>query len=67
MWNDEHQRLFARVLYDGELMNSLSWVPLEDLIDLLKEQVPDDVFERCMSASGKGEGVRRVSVPFIVQ
>ncbi|KAH9980673.1 phosphoglycerate mutase-like protein [Russula compacta] len=67
VWSDKRQKLFARVLYDGELIDSLSWTPLDDFISLLRRQVPDHLFERCSSASGKAEGVKQLGVPFVVQ
>ena len=55
------------MLYDGELIDSLNWVPLDDFIGHLRKQVPDHLLERCQSASGKAEGGWYVGGPFTVQ
>jgi len=67
VWNDKHRKRFVRVLYDGEVISSLSWTPLDDFISLLKKQVPDHLFERCTTVSGKTEDMKRLDVPFTVQ
>jgi hypothetical protein len=67
VWNDKHRKQFVRVLYDGEVISSLSWTPLGDFISLLKKQVPDHLFEKCTTVSGKTEDMKRLDVPFTVQ
>ncbi|KAI0289333.1 histidine phosphatase superfamily [Russula brevipes] len=67
VWNDKHRKRFVRVLYDGEVISSLSWTPLDDFISLLKKQVPDHLFERCTAVSGKTEDMKLLDVPFTVQ
>ncbi|KAH9956432.1 histidine phosphatase superfamily [Russula dissimulans] len=67
VWKDKKQKQFARVLYDGELIDSLSWVPLDDFTALLRQHSPDHLFEKCTSVSGKVEGVERQGLSLIVQ
>jgi hypothetical protein len=43
------------VLYDGEPVDSLKWIPLSDFVGILRGQVPDHIFERCASVAGKAE------------
>ena len=52
------------MLYDGEPVDSLEWTPLSDFLSVLKNQIPDHIFERCASVSGKAEQPR---APFTVQ
>ena len=40
-------------------MDSLEWTPLGDFIGLLRNQVPDHIFERCASIFGKTEGMEQ--------
>lgn len=51
VWRDKQGKEFVRVLYDGELVGSLSWTPLSEFISLLRRQVPNCLFQRCMSVS----------------
>ncbi|KAH9039872.1 phosphoglycerate mutase-like protein [Lactarius pseudohatsudake] len=53
IWRDRKNRRFVRVLYDGETVESLKWTPLSDFLGVLRNQVPDHIFERCASVSGK--------------
>ena len=53
------------MLYDGELIDSLSWTPIDAFISLLREQVPGRIFEKCASVAGKAENVK--GPDFIVQ
>jgi hypothetical protein len=52
VWRDQNWTQFVRVLYDGEVIGSLSWTPLDTFINLLRQQVPDHLFEKCASVSG---------------
>jgi hypothetical protein len=52
------------VLYDGEPVDSLKWTPLSDFVRILRRQVPDRIFERCASVTGKAE---RLQAPFSLQ
>ncbi|KAH8980764.1 phosphoglycerate mutase-like protein [Lactarius hatsudake] len=56
IWRDRKNMRFVRVLYDGEVVESLKWTPLYDFLGVLRSQVPDHIFERCASVSGKAEG-----------
>jgi hypothetical protein len=42
---------FARVLYSGQPLESIygrmDWVPLSDLLDILKQYVPGDIIGQC--------------------
>jgi len=70
VWKDEKRKKFARVLYDGEVIDSLSWVPFGDFTALLRQHSADHLFERCTSASGKVadlEDVESQGLSFIVQ
>jgi hypothetical protein len=49
IWKDQFAKKFVRVFYDGELVGSLSWVPLNGFISRLRRQVPEHLYERCMS------------------
>jgi len=49
VWSDKNGRQFVRVLYDGEIVDSLSWTPLDTFISQLRQQVPLDLFEKCTS------------------
>ncbi|KAN0109872.1 phosphoglycerate mutase-like protein [Russula decolorans] len=62
IWSDKNGRQFVRVLYDGELINSLSWIPLDTFISHLRQQVPDDLFEKCASVSGNAAKVKRLDI-----
>jgi hypothetical protein len=55
------------VFYDGELIESLSWTPLETFISHLRQQVPDDLFEKCESVSVAGEAEKGKGLHFLVQ
>ncbi|KAF8258566.1 histidine phosphatase superfamily [Lactarius quietus] len=58
IWRDRSNKRFVRVLYDGEPVDSLKWVPLSDFVGILRNQVPDHIFERCASVAGKAEQPR---------
>ena len=53
------------MFYDGELISPLSWTPLDTFISHLRQQVPDDIFEKCELVSDEAEGAKRPQ--FIVQ
>ena len=46
------------MLYDGEPVDSLKWTPLSDFVDYLRRKVPDHIFERCASITGKADQLR---------
>jgi hypothetical protein len=58
IWRDRSNRRFVRVLYDGESVDCLKWTPLSDFVRILRRQVPDRIFERCASVTGKAEQLR---------
>ncbi|KAI9429543.1 phosphoglycerate mutase-like protein [Lactarius psammicola] len=67
IWRGMGNRRFVRVLYDGETVDSLKWIPLADFIGVLRNQVPDHIFERCASVSGKAEGTEESRALFTLQ
>jgi len=67
IWKAKNNKRFVRVLYDGELIDSLKWIPLGHFIHLLRHQVPENIFGECMSASGEEQGSIHPSVLFAVQ
>ncbi|KAI9441762.1 phosphoglycerate mutase-like protein [Lactarius indigo] len=67
IWRDGKNRRFVRVLYDGETVESLKWTPLYDFLSVLRNQVPDHIFKRCASVSGKAEGAERPQELFTLQ
>jgi len=68
VWKDKKQKKFARVLYDGEVIDSLSWVPHDGFTAILRQHSVDHLFERCTSVSGKAaEDVEQQGLSFIVQ
>ncbi|KAH9044119.1 phosphoglycerate mutase-like protein [Lactarius hengduanensis] len=67
IWRDRKSRRFVRVLYDGETVESLKWTPLQDFLGVLRNQVPDHIFERCASVSGKVEGAEGPQEIFTLQ
>jgi len=66
-WSDKDGEKFVRVFYDGELISSLSWTPLETFISHLRQQLPDDIFEKCESVSVAGEAEKGKRPYFLVQ
>lgn len=42
---------FVRVVHEGTPVESLAWVPFEEFVDLLQAQVPENLFDTCMSTS----------------
>ncbi|KAH8994589.1 phosphoglycerate mutase-like protein [Lactarius akahatsu] len=67
IWRDRKNGRFVRVLYDGETVESLKWTPLYDFLGVLRNQVPDHIFERCASGSGKVEGAEGPQELFTLQ
>ncbi|KAH9067513.1 phosphoglycerate mutase-like protein [Lactarius vividus] len=67
IWRDRKNKRFVRVLYDGEIVESLKWTPLNDFLSVLRNQVPDHIFERCASVSGKVEGAEGPQELFTLQ
>lgn len=51
VWKAPEQQYFVRVLHEGTPVQALRWSPLDDFIELLQAQVPDDIFERCTQSS----------------
>ncbi|ETW79038.1 hypothetical protein HETIRDRAFT_323470 [Heterobasidion irregulare TC 32-1] len=51
VWKTPEQQYFVRVLHEGTPVQALRWSPLDDFIELLQAQVPDDIFERCTQSS----------------
>jgi acid phosphatase len=51
VWETDEKSLFARVLYSGQPVRSihgvLDWVPLSDLIGILKPYIPEDIVSLC--------------------
>ncbi|KKK20704.1 hypothetical protein P175DRAFT_0521418 [Aspergillus ochraceoroseus IBT 24754] len=53
VWETEHKEhaFYARVLYSGEpvrtIHGTLDWVPLSDLINIMKPYIPDDIASLC--------------------
>ena len=60
VWRDKNWTQFVRVLYDGEVIGPLSWTPLDNFIALLRQQVPDHLFDKCASVAGKSENAKRL-------
>jgi len=67
IWKVKNNRRFVRVLYDGELVDSLQWIPLGNFIRLLRHEVPEHIFEKCMSASDEAEGCNHTSAFLTMQ
>jgi len=59
-WSDRNGEKFVRVFYDGELIDRLSWTPLDTFIHHLRLQVPDDIFEKCQSKSSEAERAKQL-------
>jgi hypothetical protein len=58
------------VIYDGEVIGPLSWTPLDAFISLLRQQVPDYLFEKCqlpVVAQVAGEAEKANGLDFLVQ
>ncbi|KAF8504883.1 phosphoglycerate mutase-like protein [Russula emetica] len=67
IWRDKNGDQFVRVFYDGELISSLSWTPIDTFICHLRQQVPKDLFEKCSSESVAGEAEKGKLPQFFVQ
>ena len=39
---------FVRVIHEGTPVRQLEWVQLNDFIEILERQVPDDLYRTCM-------------------
>ncbi|KAI0302453.1 phosphoglycerate mutase-like protein [Multifurca ochricompacta] len=63
VWKDKNKKRFVRVLYDGEIVDSLRWIPFGDFIGLLRRQVPAHLFEKCTSTSNDVEGTKQLKMP----
>ncbi|THH16964.1 hypothetical protein EW146_g3768 [Bondarzewia mesenterica] len=51
VWKAPKEQLFVRVLHEGTPVQALQWTPLDKFIGLLRAQVPENLFERCMQTS----------------
>lgn len=40
-------KLFVRVLYEGTLVPRFNWMPIDEFIEVLIENVPEDLVESC--------------------
>ncbi|KAI0369550.1 phosphoglycerate mutase-like protein [Pilatotrama ljubarskyi] len=49
VWEDGGKGHFVRVFHEGTPVQSLSWVPLDDFIGLLANQIPSNLFRACTS------------------
>ncbi|EGN94817.1 hypothetical protein SERLA73DRAFT_187884 [Serpula lacrymans var. lacrymans S7.3] len=47
VWRTSTNQDFVRVLHDGTPVKHLEWVSLQDFIDLLEAQVPENIFDTC--------------------
>ena len=58
------------MIYDGEVIDPLSWTPLDAFICRLRQQVPDHLFEKCqlpVVAPVVGEAEKADGVDFLIQ
>ena len=46
VWDVTKSR-FVRVLHEGSPVKGLEWVPLDDFLDLLQSQIPENIFAAC--------------------
>jgi 2-phosphoxylose phosphatase len=49
VWKTHDKSLFVRVMHEGTPSVGLEWMSLDSFISLLQSNVPDNIFEQCMS------------------
>ncbi|KAI0698791.1 phosphoglycerate mutase-like protein [Earliella scabrosa] len=49
VWQTPRNAHFVRVIHEGTRVHGLEWIPLDRFIDSLDAQVPENIFEQCMS------------------
>ena len=49
VWQTPRNAHFVRVIHEGTPVHGLEWIPLDTFIDSLDAQVPENIFEQCMS------------------
>jgi hypothetical protein len=42
---------FVRVIHEGTPVPHLEWVTLSDFIKILEQQIPDNIYQTCMTTS----------------
>ncbi|KAF8484365.1 phosphoglycerate mutase-like protein [Gautieria morchelliformis] len=49
VWKTHDKSLFVRVMHEGTPSIGLEWMSLDSFISLLQSNVPDNIFEQCIS------------------
>ncbi|KAI0758759.1 phosphoglycerate mutase-like protein [Fomes fomentarius] len=49
VWETQRNEHFVRVIHEGTPVREFEWVPLDTFISSLEAQVPEKIFEQCMS------------------
>jgi len=49
VWKTHDNSLFVRVMHEGTPAVGLEWLPLDNFIALLQENVPENIFEQCLN------------------
>ena len=47
VWQTQDGSNFVRIMHEGTPVETLDWIPLDDFIGLLEENVPPNLFEAC--------------------
>ncbi|KAI0920703.1 hypothetical protein AcV5_010377 [Taiwanofungus camphoratus] len=49
VWQPSNGENFVRVMHEGTPVSGLEWMPLDDFIDTIEAQIPENIFDGCMA------------------